>query len=1059
MMKNWYKTLLRSPIKTVVTFLLLAASAFLMIYNLADYALNRREYLRTAASYRGVLTVDTGIPSTAADKTLAQHKMFPYFLFTDETVHSANADRFYNAEFHKPGMSQELTDTLSALPYISRISARYMTAGVSAERCRMTMPVPDPGMMNNEYIGRCVIEATIAEEWVPETWTPGYRALDVKTMRLADVKLLAGRELFLDNCRDEQGDILLWTEAVDPELVSSVSIGRTVSQYSEATGFGNFMWLDDLEKLRPGRRYVFVVHGNAHSFGYSFDALLLADDAIEGWWPYYTDITDLPSDYLESDEFAPLRKLIQVTEDDVHTFDVVYADDMSTIRRVQQDRLLCLEGRLIGAEDEGNPVCCISSEYAETYGVGVGDTVTLSLGDRLFEQYSVLGAVACSEGRYADHFTEPLDFTVVGIWADMDDNSWVPRDLYWSYNSNTIFVPLSFLPESVDRENHLFQPGELSFLVVDSGEIIPFINESLPLVKELGVTFQFADGGWSQYEPQLRTAQTLALTKLLIFSAAALLSILLTVYLFVARRKQDYAVQRALGTPKSKAFNSLFLPLMTLGLAAILLGGAFGAYKAKADAALTLETFSSMGMETDSALPLPVLILGLVLLLVVLTVSVSAELRHLSNTPPLALLRGGAVRKPKNRERQAESTGPVLYRDLPVPEIHPGKTGALHHVCRYVLRHARRSMVKSLLAILLAALLATAIGEMTALRQHYRELYQNIEVKARFYSGLPYSKVGKLEESGFLENPYYESVVSGVEADLDGCEFCFASELRGLQDPIIFSEGYDAETVMDLKEKICILPRPFMEKLGLKLGEQVLLNEKDAMSTFRTNYYIQHGIRAEDDVIFPLVEKARPKAAIVGVIETEAPDETVYLPLCMVEQYSFAHAENLSYAEYILSDYHSASAFREFVAAFLAQVKTEPFFDMDTSDADQVYKIYRLLEALYPMTAALAVLLGAVLPGLVIMQTAREASVLRALGTTKKRTRSILTLEQALLCFFGLLLAGILIAAIHRTELAAMILPFGLYLCGHLIACVIGSLIFAVSVTKKNVLYLLQEKE
>ena len=52
-MKNWFKALYRSPVKTAVTFLLLAASAFLMIYNLADYALNRREYLRTAASYRG----------------------------------------------------------------------------------------------------------------------------------------------------------------------------------------------------------------------------------------------------------------------------------------------------------------------------------------------------------------------------------------------------------------------------------------------------------------------------------------------------------------------------------------------------------------------------------------------------------------------------------------------------------------------------------------------------------------------------------------------------------------------------------------------------------------------------------------------------------------------------------------------------------------------------------------------------------------------------------------------------------------------------------------------
>ena len=51
-MQTWFKTLYRSPVKTAVTFLLLAVSAFLMIYNLADYALNKREYRRTAASYR-----------------------------------------------------------------------------------------------------------------------------------------------------------------------------------------------------------------------------------------------------------------------------------------------------------------------------------------------------------------------------------------------------------------------------------------------------------------------------------------------------------------------------------------------------------------------------------------------------------------------------------------------------------------------------------------------------------------------------------------------------------------------------------------------------------------------------------------------------------------------------------------------------------------------------------------------------------------------------------------------------------------------------------------------
>ncbi len=1062
-MKNWFKALYRSPVKTAVTFLLLAASAFLMIYNLADYALNRREYLRTAASYRGVLTVDTGTPAVAADKSFSQHKMFPYFLFTDETIHRNNGTLRFMAEgFHKPGMSAELTETLSGLAYVSRTSSRYMTAGVSPDRYRLDLPTADSGYTNYEYAARVVIEATIQEEWVPSTWTRGYRALDVKTMRLKDVKLLAGKQEYLDNCRDSQGDVLLWTEAADPEIINSVAAGRSVSMNTEATAFDNFVWLEDFEKLQPGRRYVFVARGNAHHFGFDWDALLFADDAIEGWWPYYTDITDLPENYLETEEFAPLRKLMQVTDDDTHTFDVVYTEDMSAIRRVQQNRLLCTEGRMIGVEDAGSPVCCVSSAYAEAYGVGLGDTVTLSLGDRLFEQYSVLGAIACSEGRYAEHFTEPLDFTVVGIWEDMDDNAFVPRELYWSYNKNTVFIPLSFLPETADTESRLFQPGEVSFLVENSADIIPFINESLPMVKELGVTFQFNDGGWSQIEPQLRTAQTLALTKLLIFSVAALLSVLLTVYLFVARRKRDYAVQRALGAPKRVAFRSLFLPLMSLGILAVLLGGGFGALKARTDAALTLETFSAMGMEADPTLPLPVLLLGLVLLLLVLTVSVGAELRYLGRIPPLTLLQGGAVRRVKPAPAVPEEEAPAEYRDLVLSDFQPVKGRALGHVCRYVFRHARRAAVRSLLAILLAALLATAIGEMTALRQHYRELYQSIEVKARFYSGLPYSKIKKLEDSGYLTAPYYESVVGGVEVELDGCEFCFASDLRTVQYPITFLEGYDAATVMDQKEKICILPRPFMEKLGLELGDRVLLSEQYVMGNFRTNYYLKTGIKEYDDtVIRPMVENARPKAVIVGVIETREPDETVYLPMCMVDApaYSFALATGLSYAEYTLIDYHSAFAFRKFVKDFLAQLNSEPFFDMDTSEADQVYKTYRLLETLYPLTAAVALILGAVLPGLIILQCAQEAGLLRALGTTKGRTRSMLTLEQALLCLLGLLLAGAGVCTLHRPDLGVLFEPFGLYLAAHLLACILGSLAFAVKATGKNVLELLQEKE
>ena len=38
-MKHWFRTLLRSPIKTVLTVLLLAAAAFLLLDNLSSYAM------------------------------------------------------------------------------------------------------------------------------------------------------------------------------------------------------------------------------------------------------------------------------------------------------------------------------------------------------------------------------------------------------------------------------------------------------------------------------------------------------------------------------------------------------------------------------------------------------------------------------------------------------------------------------------------------------------------------------------------------------------------------------------------------------------------------------------------------------------------------------------------------------------------------------------------------------------------------------------------------------------------------------------------------------------
>ena len=64
---------------------------------------------------------------------------------------------------------------------------------------------------------------------------------------------------------------------------------------------------------------------------------------------------------------------------------------------------------------------------------------------------------------------------------------------------------------------------------------------------------------------------------------------------------------------------------------------------------------------------------------------------------------------------------------------------------RYLMRLLGRNPGRSLLSLLLAALLAFAFGLLTALRGVYAEAYRNVEVRAVFYGGLPYTAAQKIE--------------------------------------------------------------------------------------------------------------------------------------------------------------------------------------------------------------------------------------------------------------------------------------------------------------------------
>ena len=241
-----------------------------------------------------------------------------------------------------------------------------------------------------------------------------------------------------------------------------------------------------------------------------------------------------------------------------------------------------------------------------------------------------------TKGRYSAEWT-PASFTIVGSFEDAKDGKWLGRDLYWAYSDSTIFVPASFLPASCDTENHLFRPGEISFIVAEAKNIPAFEAESLPLLEELGLSYKFEDRNWPAIANRMEVVKTASLVRLLAFGAAALLAVMLTVYLFLVRRKKEYAILRALGCPRKEAAGALSLPLLLLAAIAVLVGTFAARLRAGLSGQAAPEGLSE-GLETLKQMSAPGYALAFLGFLCLIGLVAFLYLNKLGKKSPLTLL-------------------------------------------------------------------------------------------------------------------------------------------------------------------------------------------------------------------------------------------------------------------------------------------------------------------------------------------------------------------------------------------------------------------------------------
>lgn len=401
-------------------------------------------------------------------------------------------------------------------------------------------------------------------------------------------------------------------------------------------------------------------------------------------------------------------------------------------------------------------------------------------------------------------------------------------------------------------------------------------------------------------------------------------------------------------------------------------------------------------------------------------------------------------------------------------------------VKRYIFRHIRRATAKSLLSVLLAAALIAALGQFSlsirSNRARVDELYDTTEVIAHVInrSGsvgtrVPYEAIKLLNDTGFA---------SSVYAAADGpCEWTQPSssgqqgrlhnvtslEEYGKAKNVTFMDGYDSSIFYDSIEPVCLISASIMKESGLSFGDRIRVTGASLDTRMKSNDPEQR-----DGIYF----------TVVGSFEMGLSTLDIVVPFWTMDRQRFGmymgDYDDAGIAKTVRFRVNNAilrdeSAYRDVPLAVLAEsdsstINRLSLLILDDEVKNVIQPLSRntaLLEQTLPFVALLVLVIGAAIPGLIIVQTSKEAAIMRVLGTPSSRVSAILTGEQFVLCAVGLLLGASGLGAAHRFtgELSLIAKEMTLYVAGYLVLTLIVCYAASVVTVAKKPLELLQAKE
>ena len=612
-------TVLRSPLKTLVTFILLAATSFAFVSRGAEYELTESVLAAAEQRYSAVGTL------------VATEQRYKDFFAREPS-----------------GAGLPFGDSpMEALQYYCPIdaeAARLVSASGRVESCTVC---PVAGGIT-EYPN--VQDASVID------LHPDSAIVIAKS--LTTYKGSNQSEIFYEVEEVLAGDSELYPPGRKPEFYvgedgrQHPANGHTFYIVPRTSDIGVY------EELIEGHRYVLALTPTGFR---GADAVWITGPHHLNFMPdipyRLLDLTLLeqekgsvsPEDYayMLQDRYG------RITEVNAHKQDMVFTSDMSKLPRFHDGTLYISEGRMITPEDTGN-VCVINAEYAARNGIKIGDTVdftatpnTMAYGGRVISreiydpnEFYLLG------GEYTACNFEPVQMSceVAGIWTEPPRDGGIEGMADTDaliFSPNTVFLQEAAYPWTDEVTPYCF-PSTFSFALKSPGDVRGLELELSGRLEELGYRLAIDDMGYSGVEMTFRSMRTGAAVSFAAMSAALLLSLVLINYLFIVRRKGEYAIMRALGVPAGRAGRSLLAGLLPIAAAADAAGCAGGTMMLRGFAVKLAASIAEVsgGAASVSFSPRHAAVFGAGALFL-LTAFASVGLHIIGKQSPLSLLQGG----------------------------------------------------------------------------------------------------------------------------------------------------------------------------------------------------------------------------------------------------------------------------------------------------------------------------------------------------------------------------------------------------------------------------------